>query len=113
VEYIDAAISSWTAERDLDQVLAILTEARIPAGKIYDASDIAIDPHYRARDMLLDSQLDDGTAVTLPGIVPKLSSTPGSVSRPAPTLGQHTDEVLDELGIDAASRAEWRRRGII
>lgn len=113
VEYIDAAISSWTAERNLDEVLAILTDARIPAGKIYDAADIANDPHYRARDMLLDSHLDDGTPVTLPGIVPKLGNTPGSVSRPAPTLGQHTDEVLGELGIDAANRADWRLRGII
>ncbi|MFS2161274.1 CaiB/BaiF CoA transferase family protein [Pseudomonas sp. Pseusp122] len=113
VELIDGAISAWAAQHDLDDVLARLTEARIPAGKIYDAADIASDPHYRARDMLLDSHLDDGTAVTLPGIVPKLSVTPGSVDRPAPTLGQHTDEVLDGLGIDAERRAEWRRRGII
>lgn len=113
VELIDGAISAWAAQRDLDDVLALLTKERIPAGKIYDAADIASDPHYRARDMLLDSQLDDGTPVTLPGIVPKLSLTPGSVERPAPTLGQHTDEVLGELGIDAECRAEWRRRGII
>jgi formyl-CoA transferase len=113
VELIDGAISVWAAQHDLDDVLARLTEARIPAGKIYDAADIASDPHYRARDMLLDGHLDDGTAVTLPGIVPKLSVTPGSVERPAPTLGQHTDEVLEGLGIDAERRAEWRRRGII
>ena len=63
--------------------------------------------------MLLDSQLGDGTPVTLPGIVPKLGTTPGGVTRPAPTLGQHTDEVLEELGIDAAQRAECRVRGLI
>lgn len=113
VEMIDGAISAWAAQHDLDDVLARLTEARIPAGKIYNAADIASDPHYRARDMLLDSHLDDGTPVTLPGIVPKLSVTPGSVERPAPTLGQHTDEVLESLGIDAERRAQWRIRGII
>lgn len=113
VELIDAAISAWAASLDLDEVLAKLTAERIPAGKIYDAADIASDPHYKARDMLLDSQLEDGTPVTLPGIVPKLGSTPGGVSRPAPTLGQHTDEVLEQLGIDAGQRAEWRVRGLI
>jgi crotonobetainyl-CoA:carnitine CoA-transferase CaiB-like acyl-CoA transferase len=84
-----------------------------PAGRIYNAADIAQDPHYRARDMLLDSQLDDGTPVTLPGIVPKLGTTPGSVTRSAPSLGQHTAEILGELGIDAAQQADWRQRGII
>jgi crotonobetainyl-CoA:carnitine CoA-transferase CaiB-like acyl-CoA transferase len=113
VELIDAAISAWAASLDLDEVLAKLTAERIPAGKIYDAADIVSDPHYKARDMLLDSRLDDGTPVTLPGIVPKLGSTPGGVSRPAPTLGQHTDEVLEQLGIDAGQRAEWRARGLI
>jgi crotonobetainyl-CoA:carnitine CoA-transferase CaiB-like acyl-CoA transferase len=51
--------------------------------------------------------------VTLPGIVPKLGTTPGSVTRSAPTLGQHTAEILGELGIDAAQQADWRQRGII
>jgi len=113
VELIDAAISAWAASLDLDEVLAKLTAERIPAGKIYDAADIASDPHYKARDMLLETRLDDGTPVTLPGIVPKLGSTPGGVSRPAPTLGQHTDEVLEQLGIDAEQRAQWRARGLI
>lgn len=113
VARIDAAISTWTAERSMDEVLAALNEARIPAGKIYDAADIASDPHYQARDMLLQGTLDDGTPVILPGIVPKLQDTPGQVRSSAPTLGQHTDAVLEAHGIDAAARAEWRRLGII
>ncbi|WP_341520177.1 CoA transferase [Pseudomonas sp. G.S.17] len=113
VARIDAAISAWTAERSLDEVLLALNEARIPAGKIYDAADIASDPHYLARDMLLQSTLDDGTPVTLPGIVPKLQITPGQVRTPAPSLGQHTDSVLEAHGVDADTRADWRSRGII
>ncbi|KTB57459.1 CoA transferase [Pseudomonas allii] len=113
VARIDAAISTWTAERNLEEVLAALKDANIPSGKIYDAADIAVDPHYQARDMLLASQLDDGTAVTLPGIVPKLTATPGRVQSRAPRLGQHTDAVLDSIGIDAPTRAAWRARGLI
>lgn len=113
VELIDTAISSWTAERDLEVVLAALHAARIPASKIYDAADIASDPHYQARDMLLPSYLPDGTPISLPGIVPKLGSTPGRIHSPAPTLGQHTDEVLSELGIAPDVCADWRSRGII
>ncbi|WP_285423815.1 CaiB/BaiF CoA-transferase family protein [Pseudomonas sp. efr-133-TYG-103a] len=113
VARIDAAISTWTAERSLDEVLAALKAANIPSGKIYDASDIAADPHYQARDMLLPGTLDDGTAVTLPGIVPKLLATPGRVQSRAPTLGQHTDSILQRLGIDASTRESWRSRGLI
>ncbi len=113
VERIDAAISEWTGTRSLDEVLSLLNHAHIPAGKIYDIADIVADPHYQAREMLLDSLLDDGTPVKLPGIVPKLSNTPGTVERPAPRLGQHTDEVLSALGIADETRAQWRARGII
>jgi formyl-CoA transferase len=113
VARIDAAISTWTAERNLDDVLAALKDANIPSGKIYDAADIASDSHYQARDMLLTSQLDDGTAVTLPGIVPKLTATPGRVRSRAPSLGQHTDAVLESIGIDAPTRTAWRARGLI
>ncbi|ALM85122.1 CaiB/BaiF CoA-transferase family protein [Bordetella sp. N] len=113
VEMLDAAISEWTGRHGMDEVLQRLNEGQIPAGKIYDVADIAGDPHFRARDMILDGTLPDGTPIQLPGIVPKLSATPGEVHSPAPTLGQHTDEVLDALGVDAQRRADWRARGII
>ncbi|PLZ02630.1 formyl-CoA transferase [Burkholderia sp. WAC0059] len=113
VERIDTAIGEWAARHALDDVLAALNEARIPAGKIYDIADIASDPHYRARGMIVDDVLPDGTPVQVPGIVPKMSETPGGIYEAAPALGQHTDAVLDALGIDAATRAAWRARGII
>ncbi|NYT85931.1 CaiB/BaiF CoA transferase family protein [Pollutimonas harenae] len=113
VNTIDQAISQWTGQHSLDEVLAALNASQIPAGKIYDIADIVADPHYQARDMILDSALPDGTAIKLPGIVPKLSETPGDVRSAAPELGQHTDQVLSGLGIDQSTRDAWRKRGII
>lgn len=113
VVMLDDAISQWTGQHPLDEVLARLNEGQIPAGKIYDVADIASDPHYQARGMILDGALADGTPIKLPGIVPKLSETPGEVRSAAPALGQDTDDVLAGLGIDDAKRADWRARGII
>jgi len=112
-DYIDGVIGQWTAQHTLDQVLEQLHAHRIPGGRIYDAADIAKDPHYHARQMLIDGELEDGTPVTLPGILPKLSETPGDVRRRAPVLGQDTEQVLEQLGIDAATRDDWKARGII
>jgi crotonobetainyl-CoA:carnitine CoA-transferase CaiB-like acyl-CoA transferase len=112
-ELIDAAISTYTQQHSLEFVLEAMNVAGVPAGKSYDAADIAHDPHYQARDMILEATLPDGSTVKVPGIVPKLSQTPGQVTRPAPELGQHTAEVLGELGIDAAQQADWKARGII
>ena len=111
-ERIDQAIGQWTINRKLEEVLSAMTEAGVPVGKSYDAADIAADPHYQARDMILETTLPDGSVVKVPGIVPKLSRTPGQVDRLAPQLGEHTDEILDQLGIDSSTRAEWRDRGI-
>jgi formyl-CoA transferase len=111
-ERIDRAISDFTAQHDLESVLDIMNQAGVPAGKSYDAADIANDPHYQARDMILEAKLPDGSTVHVPGIVPKLSATPGQINREAPTLGQHTGEILDSLGIDATKQADWKSRGI-
>ena len=111
-EFIDAQINAYTAAHTLEEVLLTMTEAGVPAGKVYDAADIATDPHYQARDMILDAKLPDGSTVQVPGIVPKLSQTPGQITRQAPTLGQHNTEILTELGIDAATQSDWKARKI-
>jgi formyl-CoA transferase len=112
-DLIDAAISAYTAQHSLDDVLAAMNAAGVPAGKSYDAADIANDPHYQARDMILNATLADGSVVQVPGIVPKLSKTPGQITRAAPALGQHTTEILESLGISASQQADWKSRGVI
>ncbi|WP_372686492.1 CaiB/BaiF CoA transferase family protein [Castellaniella sp.] len=113
VDEIDAAIGAWAAARTQDEALEALNGARVPAGRIYDIADIATDPHYHARGMILDQPLPDGSPCQVPGIVPKLSATPGRIRAAAPALGQHTDEILASLGVDQATRNDWRARGLI
>jgi formyl-CoA transferase len=113
VQELDDAIGAWTAQRPVQVVLDALEQASVPAGKIYSVADIAADPHYQARDMLQQVQMDDGSHLTVPGIVPKLSRTPGSHRRNAPQLGQDTDRILAEMGLDAQQIAELRAKGIV
>ncbi len=97
VAEIDVAIGAWTATRSVDQVLDVLHAASVPVGRIYNAQDIAQDPHYRARDMILPVTTHDGLAVEVPGIIPKLSATPGAITRRGPLLGEDTEAVLAAL----------------
>ncbi len=113
VEEIDAAIGAWSAQRTVQQVLDALGGARVPAGKVYTAKDIAEDPHYRARDMLLSQTTRDGYTVQVPGIVPKLSATPGTIRSSAPHLGDDTDAVLAEAGLSDEQIALLRSKGVI
>ncbi|WP_431514476.1 CaiB/BaiF CoA transferase family protein [Variovorax sp. DAIF25] len=113
VAELDAAIGAWTARRDVAEVLARLDEASVPAGRIYSVADIAADPHYLARGMLQTIAMGDGDALQVPGIVPKLSRTPGAQRRNAPRLGQDTDAVLAEIGLTPAQIAELKRRGVV
>jgi formyl-CoA transferase len=110
---LDAAIGAWTSLHPLDEVLAQLDAAKVPAGRVYTAADIAHDPHYAARGMIERHATSDGRQLDLPGIVPKLSATPGSIATPAPTLGQHTDAVLAHLGISPARMRQLRDTGVI
>ena len=98
VEEIDTAIGAWTASRSVIDVLDALHAAAVPAGRVYSARDIAEDPHYRARGMIQPITLADGFELDVPGIVPKLSLTPGAITRLAPALGEHTAETLAALG---------------
>ena len=110
---IDGAIEAWTSGLDLEDALARLEAADVPASPIYSVKDIVADPHYQARDMLLDGVLPDGAIVKFPGVVPKLTDTPGSVEWLGPTVGQHTDEVLSGAGYGAEERDALRARGVI
>lgn len=113
VEEIDAAIGAWAATRTVDEVLAPLGEASVPAGRVYTARDIVEDPHFRARDMIIKQQTRDGHELDVPGIVPKLMGTPGAVRRAAPRLGGDTDEVLREIGLTDEQIAALRDRKIV
>ncbi|MDO8370665.1 CaiB/BaiF CoA-transferase family protein [Polaromonas sp. YR568] len=113
VAEIDEAIGQWAAQRTVDDVLALLDQASVPAGRIYTVADIAADPHYRARGMLDERRMDDGSRLTLPGIVPKLSATPGSHRRNAPAIGQDSDAVLKELGLSPEQIRGLKEKGIV
>ena len=110
---LDGVIGDWTGARSVEEALEALAAADVPAGRIYSVADIVADPHYAARDMILDAELPGGTRVKMPGIVPKLSGTPGAVRWLGPALGAHTDAVLADLGRDAETIERLRREGAI
>ena len=106
-------IDRWAASLPQEQVLQVLEQAEVPASKIYSAADMFTDPQYLAREMFLNATLPDGKPFKMPGIVPKLSETPGSAEWTGPALGEHTDSILQRLGYDATQIAELRGRGAI
>ncbi|WP_186028164.1 CaiB/BaiF CoA transferase family protein [Burkholderia gladioli] len=110
---LDAAIGAWTSHHSIDEVLAALERAEVPAGRIYSVADIVSDPHYQAREMLIPATLPGGAAVTMPGIVPKLSDTPGTVNWQGPALGEHTADVLAGLGFGEDEIARLRKQGAV
>ena len=112
-EEIERVIGDWVAAHDLDDVLALLERADVPSGKIYDIADIARDAHYAAREMIREFRLPDGTEVKLPGVVPKMSETPGQTRWVGPALGEHTAEVLRSLGYSEERQADLKQRGVI
>jgi len=103
VQEIDAAIGDWAKTRSVADALATLQAAQVPVGRVYTAKDIAEDPHYRARGMIERITTADGLVLDVPGVVPKLSLTPGRIDRLAPTLGQDTEAVLTARGLSPRS----------
>ncbi|MFI7102490.1 CaiB/BaiF CoA transferase family protein [Streptomyces sp. NPDC050161] len=115
---LDEAIGEWAAGLESEQALRLLDEAGVPSGPIYDAADIADDPHFAARGMVLrhpvrEESVDFGE-VAFPGVVPILEAEPGDVRWLGPALGEHNDDVLgDLLGIAPATRAGLRENKVI
>ena len=113
VEEIDQAIEAWTLHQSVDDVLQALDSVSVPAGKIYSIADIANDPHYAARGMLQEITMTDGSQMKVPGVVPKLSVTPGQHRRNAPDLGQDTDDILKEMGLTSEQIQKLKASGIV
>ena len=112
-EEIYAVIDEWTAGHDLDDVLTILKAAGVPATNIYSVADMFADPHFLARGMIESARLKDGRDISMPGIVPKLSGTPGATAHVGPELGEHNDEILQALGRSRAQILALRESGAI
>jgi formyl-CoA transferase len=113
VEELDAAIGAWTATMSLDDALGQLRKAGVPSGRIYSAKDIAEDEHYRAR-MVIEKVCDaDGLEVEVPGIIPKLSDTPGAIRFRAPVLGEHTGTILAQAGLSQDQIESLKTEGIV
>ena len=112
-EELDSAIGAWTGANTLTEVLEVLGKADVPSGRIYSIADIVADMQYQARGMIEKHKLGDNKEVLLPGIVPKLSATPGRTKWIGPKLGAHTAEVLSGIGYDTSAQDDLKKRGII
>ena len=112
VDELDQAIGIWASQMSAEQVLEALDQASVPAGKIFTVEDIARDPHYHARGIIETIKMKDGSALQVPGIVPKLSRTPGSIKSLAPEVGEQTDQILSEIGLTIQQIAALKEKGI-
>lgn len=110
---LDRVIGDWTGRHDAEEAVRRLNNAQVPNSKIYSIADIVRDPQYQARQMIRSVELPDGAMLKVPGIVPKLSETPGDIEWVGPKLGEHTEEVLGLLGYSGADIDALRARKVI
>lgn len=109
---VDDAISGWTGSLSSNDVLARLESAEVPCGPIYNVADMMSDPHYQARGLFENADIDGGT-LKIPAVMPKLDATPGRTAWPGPALGAHSHEILcGLLGISEPEYADLAKRGI-
>ena len=112
VAELDQAIGAWAKTMTTDQALQLLDSVAVPAGKIYTIADIANDPHYKARGNIQTIQMQDGSKLDVPGVIPNLSRTPGSIKTLAPNIGENTDEILRSIGLTETQLASLKERGV-
>ena len=110
---IKQCVTAWLADLTADEAVKILSALDIPSSKVMDIRDVAADPHYRARDMIIEWEDEVGGAVRGTGLVPKFSDTPGEVWRGAPTRGRDTDAILGWAGLDESRIAALRSAGTV
>lgn len=108
---VDEAVGGWFAALPRDEALKRMQAASVAAGPVYNIADAVADPHFQQRQVLVDVEDRELGSLPVHNIVPRLSATPGVWRRPAPALGEHTDEVLASLGFDEHSIAALRAEG--
>ena len=110
---IDQALADWCARHDSEDILALLEQARVPGGPIYNVEDMVADPHFNARGLFEQVEIN-GKPLKIPAILPKLERTPGRTDWPGAAVGSHTDHVLrDLLQLEEADIQALRAAGII
>ena len=107
----NAIVAAWTAEHRRAEVVEILNRAGIPVGPVNSYGDAARDPHVLERDSLQPTRIEDGSVIPMCGPVAKFSRTPTRVRTGAPALGEHNDQILAEIGIDAVLTHAIEERG--
>jgi crotonobetainyl-CoA:carnitine CoA-transferase CaiB-like acyl-CoA transferase len=110
---LSAEISAWSGKYSVDELLAILEKNAVPTAPVLTIDKVVNDPHINARNMMVEVDHPVAGKVVLPGNPIKLSASCDNIERPSPILGQHTDEVLTELGYTAEKLAELRAAKII
>ena len=96
---VDEAVGAWFSQHDRDEALRIMRDSGATVGPVYSAADAADDVHFQMRGVVVDVEDDELGSVPMHNIVPRMSDTPGVRRRPAPRIGEHTDEILSEFGI--------------
>jgi formyl-CoA transferase len=111
---LDELIARWTAEQDADDLLALLAESGVPAGRIYRAKDMLADPHFAARESIIRLAHPTFGELAMQNVFPRLSTTPGRVRHPGPELGEHNDEVYGGLlGLSGTEIEQLRAAHVI
>ncbi len=111
---LDALINDWTRTIALKPLEALLNDHGVPCGLIYTAPDMLADPHFQAREAIVEVPHPVFGTLKMQNVAPRLSATPGAVRHAGPDLGEHTDEVLRGLlGVPDETLADWRARGIV
>ncbi len=112
-DLLDDAVGSWIAERDRDEVVQAFEQAQAAVAPIYDVRDVVADPQFAALGTLVRVPDPELGSVLMQNVLFRLSETPGAITSAGPSLGQHTAEVLGEIGVAADELAELRRKGVV